>query len=296
LSLAILPDACIFNAMGNLRFPTAIAFLGLAASVCAASPKTEARLLLSAETARPGQTVMAAVELRMPGKWHTYWRNPGDAGKATEIKWKLPPGISVGEIQWPLPEKYVTPPLTTYVYHTNAVLLVPLRLSSGISQGPKEIQAQIAWMECENTCSLGGSVQTATLNVGPDPADSAAASLIESAKKKIPAPGQAISARARWAHSPEVQERHLVLEGQFAKPARFLDFYPYAGDDHEFSGETELLATTGNGWAMRKTVQKFSDKWPRQVRGLIVAGASASAITEAYEVELLVEDLAAGSR
>ena len=60
--------------------------------------KTQVRLLLSAETARPGETVMAGIELRMPPGWHTYWRNPGESGKPTTVEWELPPGITAEDI------------------------------------------------------------------------------------------------------------------------------------------------------------------------------------------------------
>jgi len=49
------------------------------------------------------ETVLAGVELKLDEGWHTYWKNPGDAGSPTKIEWQLPTGISAGEIQWPLP-------------------------------------------------------------------------------------------------------------------------------------------------------------------------------------------------
>ena len=57
---------------------------------------TQASLLLSALSAKPGETIFAGVRLRMDKGWHTYWRNGGDAGKPTEIEWVLPTGIKAG--------------------------------------------------------------------------------------------------------------------------------------------------------------------------------------------------------
>src|SRR5262245_19414574 len=71
----------------------------------ASGAMSQVRLVLSAETAQPGLTVWAGLELKMPLKWHTYWRNAGDSGIPTSIKWDLPHGIKAGELQWPLPEK-----------------------------------------------------------------------------------------------------------------------------------------------------------------------------------------------
>src|SRR5436190_11147429 len=72
----------------------------------AATSHTQARLLLDAAAARPGQTVMAGVQLRMEPGWHTYWRNPGqEGGFPTTVTWDLPAGVKAGDIQWPVPVK-----------------------------------------------------------------------------------------------------------------------------------------------------------------------------------------------
>src|SRR4051794_25705450 len=69
--------------------------------------KTMISLLFSHSAVRPGETITAALRLDSEPGWHIYWRNPGDAGIATSIEWTLPPGITVGQIQWPAPEKLV---------------------------------------------------------------------------------------------------------------------------------------------------------------------------------------------
>src|ERR1017187_10076611 len=61
---------------------------------------TQAKLILSADTAKPGDTIWAGVDMKMDTDWHTYWKNPGAAGLATKIEWQLPPGVTAGEIQW----------------------------------------------------------------------------------------------------------------------------------------------------------------------------------------------------
>ena len=109
----------------KLRVPIAcLAFWLLVPNLFAA--QTKMRLLLSAESARPGETILAAVQMQMPPGWHTYWANAGDSGSATEIEWKLPEGISAGDIQWPVPEKNIMPAgdqnFITYVYEIETVL------------------------------------------------------------------------------------------------------------------------------------------------------------------------------
>ena len=105
-----------------------------------ASPKTHVRLVLSADSARPGQTIWAGLKMDMPASWHVYWRNGGDAGEPVGIKWTLPEGISAGPINWPLPHKQVDKAgdsaLVTYVYSGQVVLLTPITLAAGLGPGP----------------------------------------------------------------------------------------------------------------------------------------------------------------
>ena len=44
----------------------------------------------------PGGTITVALEEKIAPGWHTYWKNPGDAGAPTEIDWTLPPGWKAG--------------------------------------------------------------------------------------------------------------------------------------------------------------------------------------------------------
>src|SRR5262249_30270284 len=105
-------------------------FLAMALTPLSAhAAHTQTRLLLSVDTARPGDTVMAGVHLKMDPGWHTYWRNSGQSGMPTTITWQLPKGVNAGEIQWPVPEKSPEQDLTTYIYENDVVLLVPLKLA-----------------------------------------------------------------------------------------------------------------------------------------------------------------------
>ena len=83
------------------------------ASLTAHAAHTQVTLLLSDDTAKPGDTVWAGVDLKMDPDWHTYWKNSGDAGLPTTIAWQLPSGVTAGDILWPLPEKLPPIEVTT---------------------------------------------------------------------------------------------------------------------------------------------------------------------------------------
>jgi DsbC/DsbD-like thiol-disulfide interchange protein len=125
------------------------------AGVSASAAHTQARLILAADAARPGDTVLAAVQLRMDPRWHTYWRNPGASGMETKIEWQLPAGVTAGAIQWPVPEKLPDEDLTTYIYTNEVVLLVPLKLAADLRSGPLDLKASVSWLECDVQCIPG---------------------------------------------------------------------------------------------------------------------------------------------
>ncbi len=64
----------------------------------------EAQLLPERTHAQPGKPMTVGLRLQMIPHWHTYWKNPGDSGLPTRIKWTLPAGWTAGDIQWPHPK------------------------------------------------------------------------------------------------------------------------------------------------------------------------------------------------
>src|SRR4030095_8869516 len=109
---------------------------------------TAASLLLSHEACKPGETVWAGVRLRMEPGWHIYWQNSGDSGKPTTIHWQLPTNVTAGALAWPVPEKFVSSGLTTYVYHDEIMLLTPLKIDEAALPGSVDLSANVRWFEC----------------------------------------------------------------------------------------------------------------------------------------------------
>jgi thiol:disulfide interchange protein DsbD len=93
--LAVLKTICL--AIGAL-FLCAIAGASQAQSL---GPQ-HVKPVLAAQTqgAAPGSTIYVALIQTIDKGWHTYWRNPGDAGEPTKITWTLPAGWRAGDIVW----------------------------------------------------------------------------------------------------------------------------------------------------------------------------------------------------
>ena len=245
-----------------------------------ADGKTQIHLLLSADTARPGDTIWAGLQMDMPPGWHTYWRNGGDAGQATEIKWTLPAGITAGDIQWPVPVKETdgtgTDALITYVYTNKVVLLVPLTLDKSLRPGPLTLTASAKWMECADICVFGGGDATASLTIGDDTRESFDNGTIEDWRRRLPQPDAASLASASWEIAATAEKtRALIIDWKTnAAPA---DFYPYVNTNFDVQGATGTVPTQPGTIRLRKIIKKGEGDWPKQIDGILVGKTDSSA-------------------
>ena len=131
----------------KLRFWLRMLLAGMVcvAGFAARAAHTKTSLLLAADAAQPGETILAGVRLKMEPHWHTYWQNSGASGAPTKIEWQLPAGVSAGATRWPVPEKLPDEDLTTYIYKDEVVLLTPLTLDSNLASDPLELKAKVSW-------------------------------------------------------------------------------------------------------------------------------------------------------
>ncbi len=263
-----------------------IAGLLCLAGFSASAAHTRATLILSAGTAKAGDTVLAGVRLQMDPNWHTYWRNPGASGVATKIEWQLPKGVTAGAIQWPIPEKLPDEDLTTYIYTNEAVLLIPLKLAADLAPGSLELKAHVSWLECEIQCVPGKSDVTAALTVGLETKASKDAGLLETWQKNLPKSGADIGVRAWWENAGTTNSRPLLVEWNSASAATDADFFPDSYEKFEVQGPTTRLRETGK-ILLRKEVRKSEGDWPQRISGLAVQQTSGQRL--GYNVELSLE-------
>lgn len=154
--------------------------LATAFGVCAAASapaaddfgegRARARLVVSGERIEAGSSVMLGVRFEIAPGWHIYWKNPGGAGLATEVRWKLPEGLEAGPLQWPLPVHFTqSEGIPGYGYEEAVVLASELRLPDGHDASSAVVRAEVSWLACKEVCVLGGATLESPL--GELPAD-----------------------------------------------------------------------------------------------------------------------------
>ncbi len=281
----------ILPVQNKLTWMALVIFL---ATTAARAAHTEAQLLLATDHAQAGDTVLAGVRLTMEPSWHTYWKNPGAAGQATEIKWTLPPGVTAGEIQWPLPKKLPPAEVTTYGYEDEVVLLVPLKLEKNLPPGELKLAAKISWLECKEQCIPASAEVQAALTLGGETKNSSDAKTLAAWQAKVPRTTNDFHPLAFWRKPAAGDTRPLLFkaDAQAAGSStqhRLVDFFPAASEDFEVQPEVNVILDSLGKLEFTKSLKKFSGGWPKEISGVLVLDDAA------YELKIPVADMTEGA-
>jgi thiol:disulfide interchange protein DsbD len=275
--------------MKSLAIAAAALFgLGLAASAYAAPVHPEVKtehndveLVPETTAAAPGSTLYVALRQVITPGWHTYWRNPGDAGQPTSLTWTLPSGWSAGDIVWPAPEQDLTGPIMNYVLTGEVYLPVPVAVPASAKPGDTvTLKAAVSWLVCKDVCIPEDADLTLTLPVtaGTPTSD--------------PEFGAAIARTLAQAPKPAGLEARFQVQGDILKlsatggPLKGADiahayFFPYDATviDHAKAqsaqaGPEGVTLTIPAGYAFSK------GKPPAEMLGVLSVGAG-----QAYEID-----------
>lgn len=113
------------------------------------APHTTVEIVAASPTLEPGGDLWVGVRFLLEPGWHIYWRNPGDSGAPPLLLWTTPAGVSIGDVEWPAPERIPYGALVNYGYHGDVILPMRVR-SSSRAQGPLVLDAN--WMVCKDVC------------------------------------------------------------------------------------------------------------------------------------------------
>src|SRR5690242_2902777 len=114
------------------------------------SPRATVSLVSDTDAIAPGTPFHLGLYLRLAPGWHTYWKNPGDAGAAANLELSLSPGSTTGPIAWPTPRRVAEGSLMTYAY-TGDVLL-PVAVTPAPGGDGITVQAHAQWLVCKDIC------------------------------------------------------------------------------------------------------------------------------------------------
>lgn len=105
--------------------------------------------------------------------WHTYWKNPGDAGLPLKNEFKINNNsTSLTELEWPAPKLYVEEGgIIAFGYGDEYSLFYELPSTIGNDPTPFELKAE--WLICKHVCipgtkTLSGTISRSNLQVNSE--------------------------------------------------------------------------------------------------------------------------------
>lgn len=167
---------CAFIAVGIFGSATVV-------SATAGDHHVAARLVADRDRIAADDRFYLGVELTPEPGWHVYWRHPGEAGLATELRVELPAGWRIGEVQWPTPMAFEQPGgIAGYGYEEPVLLAAEVAAPTAFT-APVPVTVTAAWLACKDVCVLGDAVLSAEL-----PLDDAEPELFDAWRKQLPRP------------------------------------------------------------------------------------------------------------
>ena len=105
----------------------------------------------------PGQPFTLKVNFKIRSPWHIYWKNPGQLGLPTRVRFELPEGFEAGELQWPEPLTFPQPGNITGQGYSDQVTLASVISTPAHLSGTTGVllKAKAKWLACSDRCVPG---------------------------------------------------------------------------------------------------------------------------------------------
>lgn len=203
-SVIILLPAILLSlvAPGCRRAPEPAPVPEAAAAPAAETPRVSLTATVEPVAVAPGGAVTVAWRLAATPGWHFYWDGRNDSGFAPRQKLFLPDGWTAGPLQWPTPERLVSPgDILDHVYHDEVVMLQEITAPrDAAAAGRRELRADWQWLTCKDSCVPGRDSLAVAVTVDPTAAAAPAAPspALAAVRARLPQPLPAGLVTTTW--------------------------------------------------------------------------------------------------
>lgn len=248
-----------------------VAILSAVATHADRPQPVSAELVAEDQAIQPGRPFWLALHLTMEDGWHTYWVNPGDAGLATTIEWNLPDGFRVGPIQWPYPSRMATPPLVSFGYEDEVLLLVQMEPPATLSPDALvTVAGRAEWVACQEICLKDGAEMQLSLPVAAQApeADPRWADAFARTRANLPV------ALPEWSVRAEASDRRIIISVQSASSPmpEMTDLLLFPAEPAVIDHAADQMVTPlRDGYRLDVARSSFSTASPARLRGVLVA-------------------------
>ncbi len=192
------------------------------------SPRATVTLVSDYASVVPGQTFRLGLRQKLAPGWHTYWKNPGDAGTRPEVQLTLPDGVSGGEIVWPGPDRFAVGPVMSFGYETEVVFPMTVTMPATAQPGQLlTVEAKADWLVCERECipESGSFRLNLPVSATPVAANSDIASAFAASDQRMP-----VASPWTAAIAVEGEALALTVEGAGLTPESVKEAFYYPSE------------------------------------------------------------------
>ena len=221
-----------------------------------------ARIELIPETARPapGQPLTLGIRIAPQPGWHSYWRNPGEAGAENRLLWTLPPGVTAAAPRYPVPEALLVQGIMNHVYSGPATLLVDIAVPAA-ARGALPIALALDYLVCSADLCVPERavlVLALALTTGDGATDPTVAATFAAARAALPV----ALAGATFADT----NGRVVLRAPIPGTATQAHFFPDADNILVYSAAQTV---TRDGDALRLETRSAPGAAPARLTGVL---------------------------
>jgi thiol:disulfide interchange protein DsbD len=222
-----------------------------------------AEMVTLAPSISPGGTLQAGLVLTMEEKWHVYWQNAGDSGEPPKVTWTLPPGITAGPMQFPIPTRLPLGPLMDFGYEDLAAFPMLLTAAPSVKPGQYHLDAKVTWLVCREVCIPGKAHLGLDLTVAPNSPPGVPLGALGTALTLLPKPLPPTSTFSVTGGKDE-----FVLKLLTKDSASDLEFFPLDPDLIQNAADQEIESIPG-GFLLRVKRAPDLAKLPATLHGVI---------------------------
>jgi DsbC/DsbD-like thiol-disulfide interchange protein len=268
----------------------------LSASDVAYSQHTEnelvrVELVADVQSIAPGRPFHLGVRFDIAENWHINWINPGDAGLAPTVAWRLPDGFAVAHVEWPFPRRHIEEgPIVIFGYSDSVILWTAVTPPEGLRPGGRiALGASVGWVACRDACVPGASDVSFELPVERGArVDTAWARAFDDDRRRVPAIAE------RWNLAARYDDHEITLEIRPVRPvpgtsAIGISFFPTEPGVIENAVE-QRLDPAGSGFLMTMQRSGRVQELPRRLVGVLVSeGGWGAGSAKALQVDVELE-------
>lgn len=249
-------------------------------------------LISEEETIQPGHPFWVITRLQLEEGWHTYWKNPGDAGMATTIKWNLPEGFTASQINWPMPKRFTLEGVIGYGYDNEVLLLTQITPPKELPAGTTiELKADARWLICSDSfCQPGEAPLSVTLPASDKTPVIKKENADYFARAQVLIPNQIKGVQAK--RTENALELHVPMPADGQLPVSVY-FAPESPDAIDHSVDA-IVKPSGTSTHYILSFKPGADKeaWPETLKGVVVASLGRDVMeprTQAIEIETPIQ-------